>query len=430
MNIPHLNSILNRQQQENTFRDFLRTFDSNPKQFMYVYGESGSGKTRFVHDLLKDMHFDGIVYDSSDMRSTITIDEIMSQMSNTNVTSMWTNCPKRIAIVMDELDGMNNGDKGGITTITKIMRQNKKKRSILCPIIYINNYKTDKKNKELIKYCKTIELLHPTNAQIIQLIYELFQFTDKSLIDGIVRFVQCDLNKLNSLYTIYLNSHLNIDIIKSLSQNKILAVDTSQITSHLFLNRHTLSSHAATIPDPERTNVGLLWHENLIDIIHHVDQSISIPFYMEQLKNIRFTDYVDRNIFQKQLWNLSELTSIIKTFLNHSLFHTFIQSNHISIKPKDCTNIRFTKVRTKYANEHNNFCFVQQMCQLFSVDKKDLFHIVLENRLNPQFIVQQKQIHDTMRAQDYTQTDILRIQKYVSFITIPDAPEVDIDDDI
>jgi hypothetical protein len=42
---------------------------------------------------------------------------------------------KKIAIVMDEVDGMNNGDKGGITSLIKLIRQkktkNKKKETVL-----------------------------------------------------------------------------------------------------------------------------------------------------------------------------------------------------------------------------------------------------------------------------------------------------------
>jgi hypothetical protein len=36
---------------------------------------------------------------------------------------------KKIAIVMDEIDGMNNGEKGGITALIKIIRQKKQKNS-------------------------------------------------------------------------------------------------------------------------------------------------------------------------------------------------------------------------------------------------------------------------------------------------------------
>jgi hypothetical protein len=57
---------------------------------------------------------------------------------------------RKIAIIMDEIDGMNNGDKGGINALIKLIRPKKTKKQKLeevtiNPIICIGNYKIDKK---------------------------------------------------------------------------------------------------------------------------------------------------------------------------------------------------------------------------------------------------------------------------------------------
>ena len=64
---------------------------------------------------------------------------------------------------MDEIDGMNSGDKGGINTLIKLIRpkktkKQKKKNITMIPIICIGNYHIDKKIKEMMKVCSTIEL--------------------------------------------------------------------------------------------------------------------------------------------------------------------------------------------------------------------------------------------------------------------------------
>ena len=41
---------------------------------------------------------------------------------------MFNNNPKKIAIIMDEIDGMNNGDKGGINELIKLLRAKKTKK--------------------------------------------------------------------------------------------------------------------------------------------------------------------------------------------------------------------------------------------------------------------------------------------------------------
>ena len=87
-------------------------------------------------------------------------------MSNQNVVSLFQGKKKNIAIVMDEIDGMNSGDKGGINTLIKIIRPKKTKKQKLeeissVPIICIGNNQTDKKIKELMKNCLSIELKSP-----------------------------------------------------------------------------------------------------------------------------------------------------------------------------------------------------------------------------------------------------------------------------
>ena len=75
---------------------------------------------------------------------------------------------------MDEIDGMNSGDKGGINSLIKLIRpkktkKQKKEQITMIPIICIGNYHIDKKIKELMKVCHSIELKTPTKKQIEQI---------------------------------------------------------------------------------------------------------------------------------------------------------------------------------------------------------------------------------------------------------------------
>ena len=58
---------------------------------------------------------------------------------------------------MDEIDGMNNGDKGGINSnkidTSKKTTKQKKENITMIPIICIGNYHIDKKIKEMMKIC-------------------------------------------------------------------------------------------------------------------------------------------------------------------------------------------------------------------------------------------------------------------------------------
>ena len=52
--------------------------------------------------------------------------------------------------------------------------------------------------------------------------------------------------------------------------------------------------------ETDRTSVGLLYHENIIDVLEKLPKNEAIPFYNNILDNIySFSDYIDRITFQK-----------------------------------------------------------------------------------------------------------------------------------
>ena len=134
MDWDNINTILNRTKIEKNICDLLVSFDKyyndiNFKKGFYIYGTPGSGKTKFVEKLLTKMDYDIVKYDASDIRNKNLIETINSNnISNYNVLDMMKKKKKKIAIIMDEIDGMNSGDKGGIAALIKLIRQKKTKK--------------------------------------------------------------------------------------------------------------------------------------------------------------------------------------------------------------------------------------------------------------------------------------------------------------
>ena len=110
-----------------------------------------------------------------------------------------------------------------------------------------------------------------------------------------------------------------------------------------------------------------------------MDKKKAIPFYLAQLDNICFADYIDRITFQKQIWQFNEMSSLIKTFKNSKMYHK--TQPHLEYN----SDVRFTKVLTKYSTEYNNYLFIQKLCQKLGMDKKDLVGF-FENIKNRSFI--------------------------------------------
>jgi hypothetical protein len=339
---------------------------------------------------------------------------------------------KKIVIVMDEIDGMNNGDKGGITYLIRLIRPKKTKKqkteeSSINPIICIGNYHTDKKIKELIKVCHTFELKTPTTNQMLEIVTKLMPTLDDQLIQSIIEFTQGDLRKVTTIYNIYkqdistsemeingiktkTNNILNTSVIKMIFEPKTYNEDNKQITKKLFDSNYSFDQHNILLNETDRTTVGLLWHENIIDIISKYKNIDSISFYKVVLNNMCFADYVDRITFQKQIWQFNEMSSLIKTFYNNKIYHEYEPFK----KKYKCNlvDIRFTKVLTKYSTEYNNSLFIQSLCQHLAMDQKDMFSYFLQ--LRDKYNYSEDQIYELLNSYDVGKLDISRIYRYLN----------------
>jgi len=103
-------------------------------------------------------------------------------------------------------------------------------------------------------------------------------------------------------------------------------------------------------------------------------QSKALTFYSKILDNLCFADYMDRITFQHQIWQFNEMSSLIKTFHCNKMYHDTFPCKPI-FNP---TEVRFTKVLTKYSSEYNNATFINDLCQSMGLDKKDTFALFLD----------------------------------------------------
>jgi DNA polymerase III delta prime subunit len=425
----NINNILNRENEYNLLKDILMNFEKNKtnlitKKGIYIYGSPGAGKTTFVVSVLKELNYDIIKYDAGDIRNKSIIDTITKHnMSDKNIMSLFHKKVQRIAIIMDEIDGMNNGDKGGINSLIKIIRPKKTKKQRLeemsmNPIICIGNYHMDKKIKELMKVCNVIELKSPSKVQIKILVTNLIPNLNNIIINKIIDFIQEDLRKLKVIYELYKNSDnfFDINIINNIFQTKSYNDDSRIITKKLINNSVSIEDHLNIMNETDRTIVGLLWHENIIDLLDKTKKEESIPFYLNVLDNICLADYIDRITFQKQIWQFNEMSSLIKTFKNNKLFHDTFKN--IKYNPSE---VRFTKVLTKYSTEYNNSIFIQNLCQQLGMDKNDLFcfFLDLKNKYNDSEIIALFENYEIKKL------DINRIYRYLEKYTKENAADID-----
>ncbi len=428
----NINKVLNREDTEKQIKNILLNFndlnkDTKFKKGIYVYGSPGCGKTEFVKKIISDLEYDIIHYDAGDVRNKSLMDSITSNnISTCNVLDMMRGKQKKIVLVMDEIDGLNNGDKGGINSLIKIIRQKKTKKQraenkSVNPIICIGNYYMDKKIKELMKVCNVFELKKPNDNQIQHFLDTLFvdYQLNRDYKLHIIKYIQGDLRKLIYFTDIYKKKpHLiNSDNIKDIFQLKSHNDDAKQITKSLINKKVDIDKHTSFMNETDRTIVALLWHENIIDMLENTDINKSIPFYLKILNNICYADYIDRVTFQNQIWQFNEMSSLIKTFYNNKIYHDIFPEYKDKYKPLN-NEVRFTKVLTKYSTEFNNIVFIYNLCQQLDMDKKDMIAFFQELRLffGKDFYddpIVYNEIDNIFEGYSISKLDIKRIFRYI-----------------
>jgi Cdc6-like AAA superfamily ATPase len=438
--LENLNQILDREAIAKEIKDILASFDEKCrnitfKKGIYIYGSPGCGKTQFICKLLQSMDYDIIKYDAGDIRNKALIDTITcNNVSNRNVLSMMCRKKKPIAIVMDEIDEMNNGDKRGITSLIKLIRQKKTKKQkmehvTLNPIICIGNYYVDKKMKELKKVCHVFELKCPTRSQMTQVLSNILgsRVLNHEIHHTILDFIQGDMRKFIFIENMLKKRPQFLEdrtILENIFQIKTYNDDAKKITHRLINEYIPLEQHNQILNETDRTIISLLYHENIVDILWknpnvmetdvyafnssvdlrsstgkglsfprigkadseetNVESPLPAPlpnpitFYNKFLDNLCFADYIDRITFQNQIWIFNEMSSMIKTFYNNWLYHSHFPENKGHFQPDE---VRFTKVLTKYSTEYNNQLFLYNMSQELDMDKKDVVAFFQELRL-------------------------------------------------
>ena len=153
--------------------------------------------------------------------------------------------------------------------------------------------------------------------------------------------------------------------------------------------------------ETDRTSVGLLFHENLIDVLTGEDEDT----YLKCLRNFCYADRIDRATFQKQIWSFNEMSSLIKTMYNQHIVHSLASRT----RPPYGKVPRFTKVLTKYSTEYNNSVFISGLCQKTGLDVKDLFDYFASRGQEDS-----QDIAATLGEYEITKLDVNRILKLVA----------------
>ena len=391
----------------NAIANYIKKLDNNDScKYLYVYGDIGIGKTTIIKNILHSLKYNVNWIDCN--HNKLTVDELINMTNHSDVYSMFFNNKQNNALIIDNINYYSYSDKSYFTNLMKLLKKKKSQKCI--PFIFINTLQEEKKFNELYKISTLLKINPPSNIQLKSIILKLYPAIFEleyyeTIIHNILHYLD---NKFYKLVNIeyYYNYHLiglkfgtnsnasntsnnsNTSNDSNTSNNSNTSNDSNTsnnsiinnsniklLTKNLLAYRYHLYN-LDIINYSDRTSLSLLLHENIIKLFN-VNLSLDeLKIYKKILHNFAFCDCIDKNIFLYQIWQLNDITYIIKIFYNN-----FILFQNNLLKQIDQKDIIFTKILTKYSSEYNNFNFIFSNTQLYCTNKKNLLlHIFISDK--------------------------------------------------
>lgn len=300
---------------------------TNFRRAMLISGPPGVGKTSSAQLVCAALGFRYFEVNASDARnkSTAAVTDGMRNNVLTIVKEMISNASltfggetRKMALIMDEVDGMSSGDRGGVSELINIIKNSR------IPIICICNDKYSPKLKGLISVCDECVYQRPLKTQIIKHVTKIGQAEGLSLTgDVTAKLVESCCNDIR----------LCINQLQFTSQT-VFAMGNAphtvkDIPGNPFSNTDILFSTGSqlSVSDKERLSLSdaelipLFVHENYVNMRPYGAMSDMDRLSLSAASSSRLSEFdmICTAVYSRQHWSLLPVCTMLGAVLPASV---------------------------------------------------------------------------------------------------------------
>jgi DNA polymerase III delta prime subunit len=315
--------------------DMLKWLQTRSHPAFLLIGTPGLGKTTMVYRVCKQAKYWIQEFNASHTRTGSSFRQTILPLLTEVGVSKWIHpsTPNGRAVLLDEMDGLSQGEKGGLQELLDYLKSKRDFKQD-CPLILICNVMEGRIMQQLLKYCCVRHVKMPKREM-------LCSFFKKNIPDDLYK-----LGDLRKVSQSLLCEEAKIGYGASQKEQDDNSIHVAIRAAWLTLYEEWNDNDELDLETKDANLSGLLFHQNL---------PARIPFeaYYRILSVMRWSDRADFWAFFHQCWNLLPLSYNLKLKYPNKYIYYFPLPDPISVpKPQE---LQYTQVLTKQSALFNSW---------------------------------------------------------------------------